>query len=586
NPALTYSAASAGTMNVTYQVTANGCLDTGSSCIGFTVGPVTFTSSGPCTLAASGGDYTCHLESNSISIFEPCPAPGFSSDSLCPTAPQVSAKVVSDVTLSPDTLNTLRSASYSGGTPVTNPLQLSENATTDPLSVPCSAAVGDSLSYGLGDFTSTQGISVATSVEFDLAISSPVPTPLTPLFPYFDATSGSVPVSTTAGSIAMTGSGFSLNLGNVQPNNIPPTLTVASSFSGDEGSSIPFHASATGPCAAGGSYVWKFSDGGTEFGANPTHIFTDGGPYTGSVTITDTTGLTATQDFSVAVNNLPPAVKVIPTNPTVAWGRDLTISAQASDPGSTDGPLTYQWTFGDATPVVVGGHTETHQWAKPGVYAASVQVCDTHGACTTAPMTVTVVKRATSLGYTGDTSGTYSASATMSGSLVDQFGNPVNGGAISFSLGGNPAGSASTNSAGNATTTTVVGLSAGSYPVSAAYAGDDYYLPATSDPGSFAVSAMSSSLNYTGAVFGRPNKAVPLSATLTDAQGRPLAGRVVTFALGNQTVTATTSATGVASTSLTLNQKPGVYTLTNSWPGAAGQYLGASRSASFSINTK
>ncbi|MGN6723697.1 MAG: hypothetical protein ACTHJM_13880, partial [Marmoricola sp.] len=47
NPALTYSAASAGTMNVTYQVTANGCLDTGSSCIGFTVGPVTFTSSGP-----------------------------------------------------------------------------------------------------------------------------------------------------------------------------------------------------------------------------------------------------------------------------------------------------------------------------------------------------------------------------------------------------------------------------------------------------------------------------------------------------------------------------------------------------------
>lgn len=587
NPQLTYQAPSAGTMNVTYQVTANGCLDTGSSCIGFTVGPVTFTASGPCTLMASGGDYTCHLESNSITIFEPCPFPGNSDWSSCPTSPKVSAKVVSDVTASPQTLNTLRSASFSGGTPVTNALQLSENTITDPLSVPCSAAPGDSLNYALGDFSSTQGLSVATSVEFDLAISSPVPLPIpVPAFPYIGVTSGSVPVSTATGSIPMTGSGFSLDLGTVKPNNIAPTLSVAPTFSGDEGSAIGFSASASGPCAAGGTYVWKFSDGGTAYGANPSHIFTNGGPYTGSVTFTDTTGLTATSDFAVTVNNLPPVVNVIPASPTVAWGRDLTVTAQATDPGSTDGPLTYQWDFGDATPVVIGAPTETHQWSAPGTYAASVKVCDTHAACTTAPMTVNVVKRATSLAYTGAAAGTYSATAGLSASLVDQFGMPVNAGTVTFSLGGNPAGSASTNSSGIASTTTVVGLPAGTYPVGASYAGDAYYLPANSPTGSFAVSAVGSSITYTGSAFARPNKVAPLSATLTDALGRPLAGHVVTFTLGSQSVTATTGATGVATTSLTINQKPGVYHLMVSWPGSSGTYLASSQTLTFSINTK
>jgi len=100
------------------------------------------------------------------------------------------------------------------------------------------------------------------------------------------------------------------------------------------------------------------------------------------------------------------------------------------------------------------------------------------------------------------------------------------------------------------------------------------------------VATMGSKVTYTGSTFGGPNKSVALSATVTDALGRPLAGVVVTFKLGSQTKTATTDATGVAATTLVLTQKPGLYPLTASWPGIANQYLPASTSILFSLNKK
>lgn len=40
-----------------------------------------------------------------------------------------------------------------------------------------------------------------------------------------------------------------------------------------------------------------------------------------------------------------------------------------------------------------------------------------------------------------------------------------------------------------------------------------------------------------------------------DSQKNPLAGRIIIFQLGTQSVSATTNASGVAATSLQLNQK-------------------------------
>jgi hypothetical protein len=72
-------------------------------------------------------------------------------------------------------------------------------------------------------------------------------------------------------------------------------------------------------------------------------------------------------------------------------------------------------------------------------------------------------------------------------------------------------------------------------------------------------------LTYTGALKGGPNKVIALSAVLKDSDGKPLAGRTVTFQLGTQTATAVTDMNGVATTTLKLTQKNGSYSLLTSW---------------------
>jgi hypothetical protein len=71
-----------------------------------------------------------------------------------------------------------------------------------------------------------------------------------------------------------------------------------------------------------------------------------------------------------------------------------------------------------------------------------------------------------------------------------------------------------------------------------------------------------------------------------DATGKALAGRTIVFVLGTQTASAVTNATGVASTTLKLDQKNGTYSLTATFTPAgadAGLYLGDSDSATFSL---
>lgn len=575
DPQVGYSRPVPGTMTVTYSVSASLSWDSFVS-IGVSAD---ISASGPCALIAGGSDYTCHLTSDDIGVLDP--------GIFAVGSPYVDLAVTSDVTVTPHGIDTLRTASFDGNPAGTAGLDLAESPITDAFSVPCTVPAGADLGYGLGNLSVTDGLSLATALDFKVGLIAPNPITVTPGFK-LQFTDQSVPLGTSPETdIAMHGSGVTYDLGSVQPNNIAPTISVAPSFAGAEGSPIAFSASATGPCAAGGHYVWSFSDGGHEYGATVHHTFTDSGPYTGEVKITDTTGLTDTADFTVDVANLAPNLHVLPDSPTVAWGRPLTLQAQAVDPGAGDqSTLTYAWNFGDGSSITSGGPSETHEWGTPGNYDVTVTVCDKDGACTPADVPVTVRKRDTSVSYTGDTQGTYSASSTLSGALVDEYGQAVNGATLDFTLGGASAGSAVTGSNGTATRTLPVGLVAGSYSASAGFAGNARYTASGPATSAYAVSTMGTSLAYTGALSGSPNKAVPLAAKLTDNLGRALVGRTITFTVGSQTTTAVTNASGVASVNLVLNQKPNRYSLTVSWPGEAGKYDAASQSVSFSLNKK
>jgi len=177
----------------------------------------------------------------------------------------------------------------------------------------------------------------------------------------------------------------------------------------------------------------------------------------------------------------------------------------------------------------------------------------------------------------------------LSGSLVDQLGSAVPGRTIVFAIGAEAGGSAATNSSGFASTTPQLTLGAGSYLASATFAGDSLYNAAAPSTAAYTVSQKPTSVAYTGALTGGPNKTITLSAVLADSQNNPLAGRVIAFKLGSQSVSATTNASGVAATTLALNQKNANYPLTATFTPVSADlnlYLGSVASATFKLQVK
>jgi hypothetical protein len=584
DPSVDYDRTLPGSMSIKYSVSGSASLDAssvglGSLSLGF--GPLSITAGGTCDLKSGGGNYTCHLESGGVDLFDLGPA--------ALGTPYLHGKMVADVTVTPERLASLRTASAAGQTLGTNDLLLPEDALVDPLLVSCTTGAGDGLTYALGAFSATPGLHIVSGVELSAGAIVPNPVTAVPGI-YVELASQTRTVATTDMGLTLTGGGGSITMGAVKPNNIAPTLgAVTVSPDAVEGTAVEFASSATGPCAAGGTYSWDFGDGsGPGHSATPQHTYADDGHWTGQVVFTDRTGLTDRADFAVEVANAKPGLTVIPSAPvTVAWGKPLTLQAQPVDPGSADqATLTYDWTFGDGDSVTNGGPSATHSWTSVGDRTPAVTVCDKDGGCTSKSFTVHVRDHATTLSYTGPQAATFSGTSTLTASLEDEFGKPVNNAPVVFRVDGSPVGTASTNVNGNASLTYVVTDTAGTHDVSAAYAGSPLYAGDTTGNAPFVVAAMPSKITYTGGLKGAPNKPTAISAKVVDALGRPLAGQTVTIVIGSQSKTAVTDGNGIAATTITLTQKPGYYPLTASWAGVAGKYLGDSAAAQFSLNKK
>ena len=101
---------------------------------------------------------------------------------------------------------------------------------------------------------------------------------------------------------------------------------------------------------------------------------------------------------------------------------------------------------------------------------------------------------------------------------------------------------------------------AGAHTLAASTAQDTLY-EASNTSGGYAVGLKATTVTYSGALTGTPNKVITLSAKLVDATGTPLAGRTINFQLGTQSASALTDANGQAATTLKLTQKNGTYTV-------------------------
>ncbi|WP_033443544.1 PQQ-dependent sugar dehydrogenase [Saccharothrix sp. NRRL B-16314] len=63
------------------------------------------------------------------------------------------------------------------------------------------------------------------------------------------------------------------------------------------------------------TFAWNFGDGGTSTAANPQHTYSGNGAYTATLTVTDSTGRTATASVQITVGNTAPTVTLhLPQN--------------------------------------------------------------------------------------------------------------------------------------------------------------------------------------------------------------------------------------------------------------------------------
>ena len=452
-----------GNIAVTWQ--ASGTAD------GFNFGPTSISQNNvTCAPTLSGPGFSCSGSSDQITLpgALPSPLPDFSLVEL-----KLAITVEFDVTPQGAIVNrefSVGGTDIPGSTPNPGSLGLVDTPNTESFALPCTSAVGSPVNYNLTNYDWAPATTATQQTVIQVINTGP-----------FGADAGSFqigsdipigPANVTPAPFDLTGAGFLTALGPLLANNVTPTIDPLGPFSGTEGSPVSFSASTHSQCPID-SYVWNFSDGTTSYGPSPQRTFGDEGTYTGQLTVTDVTGLSAVQDFTVNVGDTPPVPNAGP-NTSGAWGIPIAFNGQAVEPGSSDlSTLSFMWDWGDGTPGT-GGANATHVYAKPGVYTATLTVCDEDPMCAQSQTTVTVNQRSTTTAYTGPLSSLPGKQVTLTASVVDQFAQPVAGRTVNFQLGTQSI-SATTSGTGVATATIKLTQKQSLVNVSASFSGDSMY---------------------------------------------------------------------------------------------------------------
>ena len=526
-----------------------------------------------CMPLLAGSSYDCTASSSQVSVVN---TPGV------PNSPYVKFALEATFTITPEGATASRSLSINGVPAVSDAdVSLTNAPQLESADIPCSAPVGADVAYSLSDVHYTPDVHVAQGPHIIIGLRDGAFGAIE-LPALYDAPYG-FQVQTDP-LFDLTGNGHTTDLGTIQANNIAPAADPGQSmYTGTQGAPITFVGLNSSSACGFPTLRWDFSDGGVAYGGLPQHTFQGSGLYSGLLTATDATGLTSSTAFAIQVANADPIANAGPDT-SAAWGKPVQFNGSAVDGADDLATLSYAWSFGDGSPSATGGPSVIHTYATPGVYTATFTVKDKHGAIGSDTRTVTVGQRSTTGSFLGS-NGTYDTAGSLSASFADQFGNPVVGRTIQFSVDGNGVGSAQTNASGVAILAWTPAVNAGSHNVSAAFAGDSSYGAATAN-GSITVDKKATSVVYNGSLSGGPNKSVTLQAVLKDATGKALAGRTITFKLGAQTASAVTDANGVAKTTLQLTQKNGNYSLTATFAPTGLddlRYTGGAAAATFSL---
>lgn len=270
----------------------------------------------------------------------------------------------------------------------------------------------------------------------------------------------------------------------------------------------------------------------------------------------------ATDTFAFTVQGLPAGWTASTATLNLAAGATTTANVTVTPPA--DAPVT---TY-DAT---VSGRSTTAS-----------------GISSTSPVKLFVKLHSTDLDYTGDSSQPWGEGAGFSALVRDEDNGlaPIAGAQVRFRLSnadGSQEVTAVSDASGVAAANPVLTVPPGEYTlrVDMFRHGKHAAVGLRTD---YTVERRATKLSYTGAATAEYSDPAAVSAVLTDAiSGTPLAGQPVRFAIGSQSVTATTDATGTAQSSIVLNQ-PAATTQVESTFAGDPNYLASADSDAFVID--
>ena len=120
------------------------------------------------------------------------------------------------------------------------------------------------------------------------------------------------------------------------------------------------------------TYSWDFGDGTPpQTGPSPCHTYAVTGKFSITVTVTDSTGVSVTDNHLTA--SITPALAVNSSVSRESGYAPATFFFTAMVTGGT-GPYGYKWDFGDGTTSTVGN--PSHTYTNPGYYTTSITVTD------------------------------------------------------------------------------------------------------------------------------------------------------------------------------------------------------------------
>ncbi len=212
----------------------------------------------------------------------------------------------------------------------------------------------------------------------------------------------------TAGPHTITFTGLNPNGGDnsafvdqVQLNTVTVATPLQASITGapatgqsNAGTAVTLSAQASGGAAGQDSYSWVVMANGQTIASGNTAIFiyTPANPGTDQValTVTDSSGSTASASQTLHIQDVPPTVTVADPAP-FPTGQAISFTASATDisPAVTAAGFSFSWNFGDGT-TATGSSAVSHAFSTPGSYTITATATDMYGTSSSGTTVVVV----------------------------------------------------------------------------------------------------------------------------------------------------------------------------------------------------